>query len=67
MRFLLMMAALLIVSYLVFKGYEPGLDNIKDNHVGGDQIDPLKKARDVNQIIQDAAQIQRQVLEKQSQ
>ncbi len=67
MRFVFMMASILIVSILIFKGYSNGLGNQHDDHVGGEQIDPLKKAGEVNQLIQDAASIQRQELEKQIQ
>ncbi len=67
MRFVLMMASILIVSILIFKGYSNGLSNQHDDHVEGGQIDPLKKAGEVNQLIQDAANTQRQELEKQIQ
>jgi hypothetical protein len=61
------MASILIVSLLIFKGYSYGLSNKHDDYAGGEQIDPLKKAGEVNQLIQDAANIQRQELEKQIQ
>ena len=67
MRFMLMMASLLIVSVLIFKGYSNGLGSKNDDLVGGQQVDPLKKAGEVNQLIQDAANTQRQELEKQIQ
>jgi hypothetical protein len=67
MRFVLMMASLLIVSVLIFKGYSNGLGSNNDVHVGGQQVDPLKKAGEVNQLILDAANTQRQELEKQIQ
>ena len=67
MRFILMMASLLIVSVLIFKGYSNGLGSKNDDHVGGQQVDPLKKAGEVNQLIQDTANTQRQELEKQIQ
>ena len=67
MRFVLMMASLLIVSVLIFKGYSNGLSSKNDGPVGGQQVDPLKKAGEVNQLIQDAANTQRQELEKQIQ
>jgi len=67
MRLVLMMASLLIISYLIFKGYPstPGSQN--DGQAGAEQIDPLKKAGEVNKLIQDAANTQRQELEKQLQ
>ena len=67
MRFVLMMASLLIVSVLIFKGYSNGLGSKNDGLVGGQQVGPLKKAGEVNQLIQDAANTQRQELEKQIQ
>jgi hypothetical protein len=67
MRFVLMMASLLIISVLIFKEYSNGLGSKNDAHVGGQQDDPLKKAGEVNQLIQDAANTQRQELEKQIQ
>jgi len=67
MRFVMMMASILIISILIFKGYSEGLGNQQDDRVGGQQLDPLKKANEVNQLIQDAASVQRQELEKQIQ
>lgn len=67
MRFVLMMASLLIVSLLIFNGYPNGLGSNSDDLVGGQQVDPLKKAGEVNQLIQNAANTQRQELEKQIQ
>jgi hypothetical protein len=66
MRFVLMMASLLIVSVLIFKGYLNGLGSKNDAHVGGQQVDALKRAGEVNQLIQDAADTRRQELEKQT-
>jgi hypothetical protein len=67
MRFILLMVSLLIVSVLIFKGYSNGLGANNDDHVGEQQLDLLNKASDVNQLIQDAANTQRQELEKQVQ
>jgi len=67
MRFVLMMASLLIVSLLIFKGYSNGPGSKNYGHVGGQQVDSLEKADQVNQLIQDAANTQRQELEKQIQ
>ena len=66
MRFVLMMAAILVVSYLVFKGYSSGVNN-GEVQVGDEKIDALKKADEVNQLIQEAAEVQRQEIEKQLQ
>ena len=62
-----MLASILIISLLIFKGYSSYLGGINDVHVGEEQIDPLKKAGKVNQLIQDTANTQRQELEKQIQ
>jgi len=67
MRFVLMMASLLIVSVLIFNGYSNGLGSGIDGQVAGQQVAPLQKVGEVNQLIQDAANIQRQELEKQIQ
>ena len=67
MRLVLMMASLLIVSVLIFKGYSNGLGSENDGPVGGQQVAPLKKVDEVNQLIQGAANTQRQELEKQIQ
>ena len=67
MRLVLMMVSILIVSFLIFKGYSNSLSNQHDDLAGGEQIDPLKRAGEVDQLIQDAANIQRQELEKQIQ
>jgi hypothetical protein len=62
-----MMASILIVSVLIFKGYSNGLGSSNDGRVEGQQVDPIKKAGEVNLLIQDAANTQRQELEKQIQ
>ena len=67
MRFVLMMTSLLIVSILIFIGYSNRLSNQYDDNAGEERIDPLKKAVEVNQLIQDAASIRRQEIEKQTQ
>ena len=67
MRLVLMMVSLLIVSVLIFKGYSNGGGVNNDDHVEGQQLDPRIKASEVNQLIQDAANTQRQEVEKQTQ
>jgi len=62
-----MIASLLIVSLLIFEGYPNGMGSNSGGHVGGQQVDALKKAGEVNQLIQNAANTQRQELEKQIQ
>ena len=63
MRLVLMIASLLIVSILILKGYSNSLSNQHD----GQQIDPIKKAEEVNQLIQDAASKRQKEIEKQIQ
>ena len=67
MRIILLLVSLLIVSVLIFKGHSNSLGVHNDDHVGGQQLDPRKKASDVNQLILDSANTQRQELEKQIQ
>ena len=68
MRLVLMMASVLIVSVLIFKGYGNGLSNQNAGQVKKQQqVTPLKKAEDVNQLVLDAATTRRQELEKQTQ
>ena len=68
MRLVLMMASVLIVSVLIFKGYGNGLSNQNAGQAEKQQqVTPLKKAEDVNQLVLDAATTRRQELEKQTQ
>ena len=64
MRLILLISSLLIVSLLVMKGFPVTTDS---NPVDNAQVDPIKKAKEVNQLIQDAANQQRQLLENQTQ
>ncbi|MCP4472577.1 MAG: hypothetical protein GY815_18180 [Gammaproteobacteria bacterium] len=65
---LLMMASLLIVSLLIFERYPGGMGISKDDTLGGEQqMAPQQKAAAVNQLIQDAASLQKQQLEQQIQ
>jgi len=63
MRFVLMTASLMIVSLLIFQGYSNGVGGENNDLVG----DPLQKASDVSQLVQEASYNQRQALEKQVQ
>ena len=67
MRFIIMMASILIVSILIFKGYSNYLTSSQDELVGREQLDPVVKANEVNELIKDATSVQRQELEKQIQ
>lgn len=65
MRLLLMMASLLIISSLIFNGYTNGL--VSNADADSPQMTPIEKTENVNQLIEDAANLQRQALEKQIQ
>ena len=67
MRLVLMMVSILIISYLIFKGYAAGPANGVEDQNAGKPADALEKAAGVNQLIQDAAEIRRQQLEQQIQ
>jgi hypothetical protein len=65
MRLLLMMGSLLIISSLIFNGYTNGL--VSNADADSPQMTPIEKTENVNQLIEDAANLQRQALEKQIQ
>ena len=67
MRFIILMTSLVIVSLLVLKGYPGGGDKNLLDPVSKEQNSPVRKAHDVNQLIEDTANTQRQALEKQLQ
>ena len=67
MRFILLMASLVIVSLLVLKGYPGGGSKNLIDPVTKEKNSPIKKAHDVNQLIEDTANTQRQALEEQLQ
>ena len=63
MRIVIMLASVLIVSLLIFKGFS----SYQGSTVGEEPIDAVKKAGEVNQLILDTANTKRQELEKQIQ
>ena len=65
MRLLLTMASLLIISSLIFKGYSNEMGDSDD--FSSQLTTPIEKAENVSQLIEDAANLQRQALEKQIQ
>lgn len=67
MRLILLMVSLVIVSLLVLKGYPGGGYKNPVEPVSKEQNNPIKKAHDVNQLIEDTANTRRQALEKQLQ
>ena len=67
MRILLLLVSLVIVSLLVLKGYPGGGDHKVAQPAGNYPADPIKKANDVNQLILDTANKQKQALEQQIQ
>jgi hypothetical protein len=67
MRLILLLASFMIISLLLLKGYSGSEANTAANPVGERLASPIQKANDVNQLVQDAANEQRQALEKQLQ
>lgn len=69
MRMVLMLAAVLVVSLLIFKGYSFGLsgNSGEAEAAGSAQFHPVQRAKDVNPLIREAAEAQRKALEKQLQ
>ena len=65
MRIVIMLAAVLVVSLLIFKSY-PVSTAAKDEQAGA-QFDPVDKAKAAEAVIQDAAKAKRQALENQLQ
>lgn len=67
MRMVLMLAAVLVVSLLVFKGYSFGPGGNTAETAGSAQFDPVTRAQDVDPLVQQAAEAQRKALERQLQ
>jgi len=67
MRNLLLTLVILLVSFLIYRGYSDGEDKNIEDHVWKEQTDALKKADQVNQLIQDAAAKKRLQIEQQTQ
>ena len=67
MRLILLLASLVIVSLLVLKGYPGGGGKNLIDPASKEKNSPIKKAHDVNQLIEDTANAQKQALEKQLQ
>ena len=64
----LMLAAVLVVSLLILKGYSSsGLGIHTDEAAAPAQFDPVSKARDAEPMILEAAEAQRKALEQQLQ
>lgn len=64
---LLMLVSILIVAVLIFQGYSSSLDNTRESSTETNQVGPRNQAREVNQVILDAANTQKRELEKQLQ
>ena len=63
----LMLAAVLVVSLLIFKGYSSGLSGNSAETAAPGQLDPVSKAKSVEPLLLDTADEQRQAIEKQLQ
>jgi hypothetical protein len=60
-----MMASVLIISSLIFNGYSNGMGDSDD--FSSQLTAPIEKAENVSQLVENAASLQRQALEKQIQ
>ena len=67
MRMVLMLASILIIAIVIFKGHSSSLSPNRESQAETNQIDPRDKAREVNQVILDAAKTQKRELERQLQ
>ncbi len=67
MRNILLTLVVLLISFVLFKGFPKVEDKTMEDHIWKEQTDTIKKAEAVNQLIQDAAEKQRQMIEKQIQ
>ena len=68
MRMVIMLAAVLVVSLLIFKGYSStGLSSPPAETAAPAQYDPVTRAKDVDPLIQETAEARRKALEQQLQ
>ena len=68
MRMVLMLAAVLVVSLLIFKGYSSaGLGSPPAEAGAPAQLDPVSRAKSVDPLIEETAEAQRKALEQQLQ
>jgi hypothetical protein len=64
---ILLLAVVLVVSLLIFRGYSSGLSGNSDESAAPAQFDPVSKAESVEPLLRDTADEQRQAIEKQLQ
>lgn len=67
MRIILLMVSLVIVSLLVLKGYSAGGANKNADSVANRPSDPIEKANNASQLVEDTVNRQKQALEIQLQ
>ena len=67
MRNIVLTLVVLLVSFVLLKGFPKVENNKMEDHIWKEQTDAIKKAEAVNQLIQDAAEKQRQMIENQIQ
>ena len=67
MRMVLMLVSVLVVSLLIFKGYSSGMGGKVPEAVAPAQLDPVERAKNVEPLIQEAAEAHRKALEQQLQ
>ncbi len=67
MRNIVLTLVVLLVAFLLLNGFPELEDKKMEDHIWKEQTDTIRKAEAVNQLIQDAAEKQRQLIEKQIQ
>ena len=67
MRYLFMMLVIVLLIPLILRGCPDDEDKKVGDHVWKEQTDTIKKADEVNQLIQDAAIKQQQEIDQQTQ
>lgn len=65
MRMVIMLAAVLLLSLLIFKGYPFGSSADSKATAGTSQHAPISRAREVDPLVERAAEAQRKALEQQ--
>ena len=63
----LMLAAVLVVSLLIFKGYSSSMGGNADKTDATAQFEPVQRAKDVDPLVLEAAEAQRKALDQQLQ
>ena len=67
MRILFVILMIVLITPLILRGCSDDKNKNIEDHVWKQQTDTIKKADEVNQQVQDAAKIQRQEIDQQTQ